>query len=163
MLTQIVELVSQKHTHGNRVSGKIRGVQTREFAMSKHNNRGQRMIENKELGSGVFAWFQSHLPFLSSGAMAASIAFARIAYEYSSGKRKRTWGASFAESVLCGLIALSLVYGMEMFGLPQSAATFIGAMIGFIGVDKVREWLENWGNSKYPDKDDGKTDHETPQ
>lgn len=121
------------------------------------------MIENKELGSGFFSWFQSHLPFLSSGAMAAAIAFARIAYEYSSGKRNRTWGASVAESVLCGLIALSLVYGMEMFGLPQSAATFIGAMIGFIGVDKVKGWLENWGDAKYPDKDAGKPDPQTPQ
>lgn len=153
MLTQIVELVSQKHTHGNRASGKIRGVQTREFAMSKHNNRGHGMIENKELGSGFLDWFQSHLPFISSGAMAASTAFARIAYEYSSGKRKRAWGASVAESVLCGLIALSLVYGMEMFGLPQSAATFIGAMIGFIGVDKVKEWLENWGDKRYPESE----------
>lgn len=120
-------------------------------------------MDEKELGPKVFQWVTANFQFIASGAMAASISFARIAYEYTSGKRKRSWGASVAESVLCGLIALSLVYGMEMFGLPQSAATFIGAMIGFIGVDKVKEWLENWGNSKYPDKEGGKVDPETHQ
>lgn len=122
--------------------------------MSKKHTQGvDEMIESKELGSGLYNWITSHLPFLSSGAMAASIAMARIAYEYSSGKRHRSWGSSLAESVLCGLIALGFVSGLELFNLPPSAATFIGAMVGFIGVDKLKEWMEAWGDKKVEKKD----------
>lgn len=116
-------------------------------------------MDEKELGPKLFQWVTANFQFITSGAMAASIAFARIAYEYTSGKRKRSWGASVAESVLCGLFALGLVSGLELFGLPQTAATFVGGMVGFIGVDKLKEWLEAWGDKKV----DKKADPQTPQ
>lgn len=118
-----------------------------------------RPMDEKELGSKLFQWVATNAQFITAGAMAASISFARIAYEYTSGARKRSWGASVAESVLCGLFALGLVAGMELVGLPQSAATFVGAMVGFIGVDKLKAWLEAWGDKKV----DKKADPQTPQ
>lgn len=105
-------------------------------------------MDEKELGPKLIQWLSTNFQFLTSGAMAVSIAFARIAYEYASGKHKRTWGASVAESVLLGLFAVGIAAGLEMFKLPQSAATFFGAMVGFLGVEKIKGWLEAWGDKK---------------
>ena len=113
-----------------------------------NESKKARPMDEKELGSKAVQWVVSNIQFITSGAMAASIAFARIAYEYASGKRKRSWGASVAESVLCGLLAVGLASGLEMLNLPQSAATFVGAMVGFFGVDRVKDWLEAWGDKK---------------
>ncbi|KAB7712830.1 phage holin, lambda family, partial [Plesiomonas shigelloides] len=42
------------------------------------------------------------------------------------------------EGALCGALSLSFVSGMKWFGIPDDAAAFVGGMVGFIGVEKLR-------------------------
>lgn len=46
------------------------------------------------------------------------------------------------ESLMCGAISLSLMSAMEWIGVPTSASGFIGGMVGFLGVDKLRSAAE---------------------
>lgn len=68
--------------------------------------------------------------------LAALVALLRIVYD---GKEPR-WFRRLLEAVLCGCIALGVAYLCEALGLRQGWATFLGASIGLLGADQVREW-----------------------
>ena len=74
-------------------------------------------------------------PFRAS-ALAAMVAFVRVMYD---GKEPRLM-RRVLESVLCGLIALSIAYMIEALGMSGNWATFIGGAVGLFGADQVRRW-----------------------
>jgi lambda family phage holin len=49
---------------------------------------------------------------------------------------------------MCGLATLTLVPLLEYLGLPQSMATFAGGLVGFIGVEKLRDLAVRFGERK---------------
>ncbi len=66
--------------------------------------------------------------------MAALICYGRLIYD--GVERKNRW----VEALLCGALSWSVSSGLEMFGIPASFAPAIGGAIGFIGVEKLREF-----------------------
>lgn len=88
---------------------------------------------NKDVFQELINWFVVNYPFLYTFLLTCLIAFLRLLYDEVSGSRR------FVESILCGFIALSVSAGLEHFGFPDSLAPFIGGVIGFFGIDKIRE------------------------
>lgn len=82
-------------------------------------------------------------PFRAS-ALAAMVAFVRVMYD---GKEPRLM-RRVLESVLCGLIALSIAYMIEALGMSGNWATFIGGAVGLFGADQVRSWGRKFAEKK---------------
>lgn len=77
-------------------------------------------------------------------ALAAMVAFVRVMYD---GKEPRLM-RRVLESVLCGLIALSIAYMIEALGMSGNWATFIGGCVGLFGADQVRSWGRKFAEKK---------------
>ena len=67
--------------------------------------------------------------------LAGLVALLRIVYD----GREPRWFRRVLEATLCGCIALGVAYLCEGLGLKQGWATFLGAGVGLLGADKVRE------------------------
>lgn len=67
--------------------------------------------------------------------LAALVSLLRILYD---GKEPR-WFRRLLEAALCGCIALGVAYLCEGLGLKAGWATFLGAAVGLLGADQVRE------------------------
>ncbi|KHS77009.1 hypothetical protein QT13_01850 [Pectobacterium brasiliense] len=72
-------------------------------------------------------------PQLSSALIAAAICYGRLIYD--GVERKNKW----IEGVLCGALSWAMSSGLEIFSIPLTASAFVGGLIGFIGVEKIRE------------------------
>ncbi|MBP6954046.1 MAG: phage holin, lambda family [Pseudomonas sp.] len=92
----------------------------------------------------VLAWLSQHAPAFYAAGFAISISALRIVY--GGGTRK----AAFFESLLCGCITLSMLSGLELIGIPPSAAGLLGGMVGLLGVDKVRAFADRVTGFKLP-------------
>lgn len=92
--------------------------------------------------SAAFEWLNSLSPQLYALALSATVAVARVIY--GGGTRSQ----AFWEAVLCGLGTLMLVPLLAWMKLPESMATFIGGMLGFLGVEKFRGYLDRFASKK---------------
>lgn len=92
--------------------------------------------------SDWWEWLSQHAPFLHAVLLSIAIAVVRVIY--GGGK----WRQVLGEGVLCGLLTLAAISGMEWFGVPQSAANFVGGLIGFVGVKKIGERLDKFLDRK---------------
>lgn len=92
--------------------------------------------------ASVLVWFGAHQPQLYAGGTAAAVALCRVIYG-GGGRRKIV-----LEGILCGLIGSSLVPLLEYFALPTNLATFAGCMVGFIGVEKLRDYSDRFMSRK---------------
>ncbi len=43
------------------------------------------------------------------------------------------------EGRLCGALSLCVTSALDVVGLPVSISPFVGGIVGFVGVDKLRE------------------------
>jgi lambda family phage holin len=80
----------------------------------------------------MLAWLNQHAPILYPAGLSFAMAVLRITY--GGGSRRQM----LVEGVLCGGLTLTIISGLEFFGLPQSMATFVGGWVGFLGVEKIR-------------------------
>ncbi|VVM59484.1 phage holin, lambda family [Pseudomonas fluorescens] len=90
----------------------------------------------------MFTWFVAHQPQLYAVGLSVGIAALRVIY--GGGTRRQM----LLEGGLCGLVTLALVPLLEWFGLPQSMATFAGGMVGFMGVEKLRDYSDRFMGRK---------------
>ena len=67
--------------------------------------------------------------------LAVLVAMLRIMYD---GKEPR-WVRRLLEASLCGAIALGVAHLTESLGMPHGWGTFLGAVVGLLGADYVRE------------------------
>ena len=88
------------------------------------------------LWAALLAWIGSVAPQLYAPALSVVIAVLRVVYG-GGGSRQMV-----LEGLLCGLATLSLVPLLEWLGLPSNMATFCGGLVGFIGVEKLREYAD---------------------
>lgn len=77
-------------------------------------------------------WVTLHQPALYGFSLSLVTAWLRVMYSGGT-HRQRT-----LEAAMCGAISLSLMSAMEWIGVPLSASGFIGGMVGFLGVEKIR-------------------------
>lgn len=87
---------------------------------------------------GVWAaaleWLSQHAPFVHAILLSVVIAIVRVIY--GGGKIR----AALLEGLFCGLITVAAFSGMEWFGVPSTAAVFIGGCIGGLGVKKISDY-----------------------
>ncbi|MBN3043332.1 phage holin, lambda family [Pectobacterium brasiliense] len=81
----------------------------------------------------VLKGLENAWPQISGSGLAIAVCYGRLIYD--GVDRKNKW----IEGVLCGAFSLAVSSGLHIFGLPISAAPFVGGLIGFIGVEKIRE------------------------
>lgn len=98
--------------------------------------------KSPDLWAALFAWLAVNQPQLY--AMALSIGIAVLRVVYGGGTRRQM----ALEGALCGLVTLALVPLLEWAGLPQSMATFAGGAVGFMGVEKLREYADRFLSKK---------------
>ena len=89
-------------------------------------------IKDPDLLTWMWQWVDSHWPSVHGFGLSVTIAWLRVTYS-GGGLRQR-----LLESALCGAIALSVISGLGLLGIPASAAGFVGGSIGFLGVEKIR-------------------------
>lgn len=68
---------------------------------------------------------------------AAAVALCRVVYG-GGGKRQMVLEA------ICGMIGSSLIPVLEYLTLPANLATFAGCMVGFVGVEKLRDYSDRF-------------------
>ncbi|EBS1324050.1 phage holin, lambda family [Salmonella enterica subsp. enterica serovar Muenchen] len=88
---------------------------------------------DSEFWAAVLTGLKNAWPQLLGASMAGLIAYARLIYDGVT--RKNKW----LEGVLCGALSLCITSALDAFGLPVSISPFVGGVIGFVGVDKLRE------------------------
>lgn len=95
-------------------------------------------MPDKDFGlwAWLLAWVDVHWPALYGFLLSVAISFLRVTYS-GGGLRQRV-----LEAALCGAISLSVMSGMELFGIAATASGFVGGSIGFLGVEKIREFAE---------------------
>lgn len=98
--------------------------------------------KSPDLWATALAWLGAFLPQLYAPGLSVTIAVLRVIY---GGGSKRQM---VLEGALCGLVTLSLAPLLEWMGLPPKMATFAGAVVGFIGVEKLREWAIKAGQRR---------------
>jgi lambda family phage holin len=107
---------------------------------------GMKMPE-KDLGllAWMLAWVDAHWPTLYGFILSLAISWLRVTYS-GGGVRQR-----LLESLLCGAISLSVMSGMDMLGIPATASGFVGGSIGFLGVEKIREFAGRMLDRRFGD------------
>lgn len=64
------------------------------------------------------------------------------------------WGKILTGAFICGLFSLAIASSLEYFGMPGNSVTFFGSAIGFIGADRIRDWMNNIFDRKTRDYKD---------
>ena len=100
------------------------------------------MPDRPETWEAIAAWLESIGPALYAPALSAAIAVLRVVYGGGSHRQMLLEGA------LCGLVTLALKPALVWLGLPEDLAVFIGACVGFVGVEKLREWAIRVGEKR---------------
>lgn len=77
-------------------------------------------------------WIATYLPTLYAAGAALSISALMSLYDGESLLKTATG------SLVCGIVTLAVAGSLEWLGLSPNAVTFVGASIGFMGADKVR-------------------------
>lgn len=98
--------------------------------------------KSPDLWTALAAWWGAHQASLHAMGLSMAIAVARVIYGGGKGKQIAL------EAVLCGLATLSLIPMLEWLGFPQSMASFAGGLVGFLGVEKLREIAERFADKK---------------
>lgn len=95
-----------------------------------------KMDQDPSLWAAFIAWVASHHPQLYAFGLSVAIAVVRVIYG------KGGWRQMCLEGALCGLATLTVTPLLSYFGFPETVATFAGGFIGFMGVDKLREYAD---------------------
>ena len=94
------------------------------------------MDQDPSLWAALCAWAAMHAAQLYAFGLSVAIAVVRVIYG------KGGWRQMLLEGALCGFATLTLVPLLAYFGLPESMATFAGGAVGFMGVEKLREYAD---------------------
>ena len=76
--------------------------------------------------------------------MAVLISILRVIYDGEEADRTRM----FLEALICGSLSLCAAGIIRWAGFPDDVAIAVGGSVGFIGVQKIREyafrWMDKW-------------------
>lgn len=89
--------------------------------------------KNPDTWAAIVAWWGDNQPVIHAVGLSVAIAVVRVIY--GAGRTRQM----VLEGVLCGLATMTLIPLLEVLGLPLSMASFVGGMVGLIGVEKLRE------------------------
>lgn len=86
-----------------------------------------------QLCEHTMKWIEDFLPSLYAATVAGSISALMSIYDGKSVVKTVTGALS------CGILTLAIAGSLELFDLPGNSVTFVGATIGFVGAEKVRD------------------------
>lgn len=92
--------------------------------------------KNPGVWAAALAWLAAHQTQIYASE-AAAVALCRVVYG-GGGKRQMVLEA------ICGMIGSSLIPVLEYLTLPANLATFAGCMVGFVGVEKLRDYSDRF-------------------
>ncbi|KAF1071010.1 MAG: hypothetical protein GAK45_00625 [Pseudomonas citronellolis] len=98
--------------------------------------------EKSEVLAAILAWLVQHFPVFYAATLSFWIAVLRILA--GGGTRSK----ALMEGALCGAMTVTLIGGLEFFGLPSTLATFVGGWVGFLGVEKIRALAERYAEGR---------------
>ena len=98
--------------------------------------------DNPDFWVALGAWLSSYSTNIYALFLSVSIALVRVVY--GGGTRRQM----ALEATMCGLVTLTLQPVLELFGLPNNMSAALGGMVGFIGVEKLRELAIRLGEKK---------------
>lgn len=98
--------------------------------------------KNPDLWAALISWLSIHAPSVYAFLLSVTIAVVRVIYGGGTSRQM------ILEGVMCGLATLTLVPLLQVVGLPQSMATFAGGLVGFIGVEKLRDIAIRFGEKR---------------
>lgn len=81
-------------------------------------------------------WLIDYLPAVFSAFSSTIIAFFMGIYE------SKPFLQTVSGSIICGIFTIAISGSLEHLGLPENAVNLTGGIIGFIGVDKIREIIK---------------------
>ena len=90
----------------------------------------------------ITAWLSEHWPIIWGCLLTVSVSWVRITYNGGNGRRRTL------ETLLCGAIALMVISALDWIGVPGSASGFVGGMVGFLGVEAIRDMAVKLLNKK---------------
>ena len=99
-------------------------------------------MKDPGLWAVILGWLAEHQPVIYGVVLSMGTAALRVVY--GGGKRRQ----ALLEAIMCGAIALTLMSGMDWMGVPASASGFVGGMVGFLGVETVREYAQRFLGKK---------------
>ncbi|AXG45000.1 MULTISPECIES: phage holin, lambda family [Photorhabdus] len=104
------------------------------------------MDKQPDLWADLLNGLRNSWPQISGSLLAVLICYGRLIYDGVA--RKKRW----VEPLLCGALSWGVSSGLELFGIPGSVSPALGGTIGFIGVEKLREFALRAINKRLGDK-----------
>ncbi|MBD1229214.1 phage holin, lambda family [Xenorhabdus griffiniae] len=106
------------------------------------------MKEHPDLWADLLDGLRNAWPQISGSILAVMICYGRLIYD--GVERKNRW----VEPLLCGALSWGFSSGLELFGIPNSISPALGGAVGFIGVEKIREFAIRAINKRLGDYND---------
>ncbi|MCP9269368.1 phage holin, lambda family [Xenorhabdus sp. XENO-1] len=92
------------------------------------------MKEQPDLWVEIVNGLKQSWPQISGSVLVAAICYGRLIYD--GVERRNRW----VEPLLCGALSWGISSGLELFGVPGTVSPALGGAVGFIGVEKLREF-----------------------
>ncbi|VVO79386.1 hypothetical protein PS870_01710 [Pseudomonas fluorescens] len=94
----------------------------------------------------ALAWLSQHAALLYAPLLSLATSALRIIY--GGGTRRQ----AVLEALLCMLLTAAAFPLLSYFGLPENLAASLGGGIGFVGVKKISDWADRFGDIKLPSR-----------
>ncbi|MEK9499014.1 phage holin, lambda family [Photorhabdus sp. P32] len=104
------------------------------------------MDKQPDLWADLLNGLRNLWPQISGSLLAVLICYGRLIYDGVERRKRRV------EPLLCGALSWGVSSGLELFGIPSSVSPALGGAIGFIGVEKLREFALRAINKRLGDK-----------
>ncbi|MEQ1968666.1 phage holin, lambda family [Xenorhabdus nematophila] len=104
------------------------------------------MDKQPDVWADLLNGLKNSWPQISGSLLAIAICYGRLIYD--GVERKNRW----VEPLLCGALSWGISSGLELFGIPASVSPALGGAVGFIGVEKLREFAIRAINKRLGDK-----------
>ncbi|WP_426149634.1 phage holin, lambda family [Pseudomonas sp. DC3000-4b1] len=78
------------------------------------------------------AWVGQHWPIVYAALLAGTISALRVIYRQGSLRR------TLVEALLCAALTLAASSGLALLDIADSAAPFVGGLVGLLGVEAIR-------------------------
>ncbi|MFU2053894.1 phage holin, lambda family [Gallibacterium anatis] len=85
----------------------------------------------------IWAYIQQNYNAIAGFVMAFFMSLLRAAFL----RQKTSYRQRMLDGAICGALTLSCMSLLDHLGFPESLASFVGGMFGFIGAEKIREYL----------------------
>lgn len=90
------------------------------------------MLNKANTCTWLLAWVGQHWPAVYAALLAGTISGLRVTYRRGSLRR------TLVEALLCGALALAASSGLALLDIADSAAPFVGGLVGLLGVEAIR-------------------------